>query len=110
MLYEVITLAASNGGVDFAFEAIGTVATIGQAAQMLALSGLLTLVGVTAPDKKAEFPVFPTVVRELRIQGALMGSAPFQRDIPKFGQMYLDGVLDLDTLLSARIKLRNNFV
>lgn len=98
-------LAASGGGVDFAFEAIGLVTTIGQAAQMLAVSGLLTLVGVTAPQAKAEFPVFPTVLKELRIQGALMGSAPFKRDIPRFANMYLDGALDLDTLVSGRIRL-----
>jgi len=98
-------LETSGGGVDFAFEAIGLVTTIGQAAEMLATSGLLTLVGVTGPQGKAAFPVFPTILKELRIQGALMGSAPFQRDIPKFANMYLDGVLDLDTLISGRIGL-----
>ncbi len=96
---------ASNGGVDFAFEAIGNPATISQAVAMLATSGLLTLVGVSAPDAKADLPVLSSVLHEWRVQGAMMGSAPFQRDIPKFARMYLDGILDLDTLISKRIHL-----
>ncbi len=98
-------LKISGGGVDFSFEAIGLSKTIEQAMLVLDTSGLLTMVGVTALHGEARLPVFPAVTRELRIQGALMGSAPFKRDIPKFADMYLAGLLDLDTLISDRISL-----
>ena len=35
----------------------------------------------------------------------LMGSAPFQLFVPKLAQLYLDGALKLDPLVSQRIPL-----
>lgn len=95
----------TGGGVDFVFEVIGLAKTIEQGIGMLRPRGLLSLVGATGLDTTVALPTFATLINEFRIQGAMMGSAPFVRDIPRFAQMYLDGKLDLDNLLAERIDL-----
>jgi S-(hydroxymethyl)glutathione dehydrogenase/alcohol dehydrogenase len=42
---------------------------------------------------------------ERRIQGSVMGSNRFRRDIPRMVQLYLQGRLNLDDLISAHITL-----
>ena len=42
---------------------------------------------------------------EKRIQGSNMGSNRFRVDMPRLVDLYLDGRLKLDELVSARIKL-----
>ena len=95
----------TKGGVDFAFEAIGRPATIEQSLHMLKPGGLLTLVGATRIDETVALPSFAALINEWRVQGSLMGSAPFIRDIPRFADMYLKGLLDIDSLVAERISL-----
>ena len=42
---------------------------------------------------------------EKKIQGSNMGSNRFRTDMPKYVDMYLNGKLNLDDLVSRRIKL-----
>ncbi len=42
---------------------------------------------------------------ERKVQGSVMGSINFPVDIPKFVDMYLQGHLKLDQMLSRRIAL-----
>jgi S-(hydroxymethyl)glutathione dehydrogenase/alcohol dehydrogenase len=95
----------TEGGADYAFEVIGLAETIVQCIDMLARGGQLTMVGAARPDLNVPLSAFKTVANELRIQGSIMGSSPFIRDIPKFGAMYLAGQLDLDTLVAETIAL-----
>lgn len=97
--------ALSNGGVDFSFEVIGRPETMTQAVRMLASGGLMTMVGVARFDASVEIPAVEMLTREWRMQGSLMGSSPFTRDIPRFGDLYLRGKLDLDMLVAEHIGL-----
>lgn len=93
------------GGAEYAFEVIGHAETIVQCIDMLARGGQLTMVGAARPDMTLPLSAFKTLANELRIQGAIMGSSPFIRDIPKFAGMYLSGQLDLDSLVAETITL-----
>ena len=42
---------------------------------------------------------------EKKIQGSLMGSNQFRTDMPRYADLYLQGRLMLDELVSARISL-----
>ena len=95
----------SRGGVDFSFEVIGLPATIEQAVRMLATGGLMTIVGATRFDATVSLPGILMLMNEWRVQGTYMGSSPFTRDIPRFGELYMKGKLDLDRLISERIAL-----
>jgi S-(hydroxymethyl)glutathione dehydrogenase/alcohol dehydrogenase len=72
---------------------------------MLAPGGLMTIVGAMKLNDTIPLPGILMVMNEWRVQGAFMGSAPFVRDIPRFANLYLMGRLDLDTLISERIRL-----
>ncbi|WP_411732731.1 Zn-dependent alcohol dehydrogenase [Paeniglutamicibacter sp.] len=92
------------GGVDHALEVVGLAQTFEQGLAMLGAGGTLTLVG--APPETATGSVhLLSLLWERRVQGSLMGSARSRVDIPRLAQHYLAGNLELDSLVSRRIKL-----
>lgn len=95
----------THGGADFAFEVIGIPDAITQGVQMMAPSGLMTIIGAPKAGAMIQIPGMPTLNNEWRIQGSHFGAGAFTRDIPRFVSMYLKGQIDLDTLISGRIGL-----
>ena len=91
-------------GVDHALEAIGRKETIEASFAVLAKGGTATVVGVTRPDVKIELPAI-TFMREKRIQGSMMGGVRLAVDIPHYVDLYLQGRLKLDELISQRLTL-----
>jgi S-(hydroxymethyl)glutathione dehydrogenase/alcohol dehydrogenase len=91
----------TGGGVDYSFEAIGTKATAEQCFQMLARGGTATIIGMVPLGQNLELPGAEFFMNEKRIQGSLMGSNQFRTDMPWFVDLYLDGRLKLDEMLSA---------
>jgi S-(hydroxymethyl)glutathione dehydrogenase/alcohol dehydrogenase len=94
----------ASAGVDYAFEAIGTKRTAEQAFGMLKKGGTATLIGVMPSGTTIELPG-TDFLREKKIQGSLMGSNRFRQDMPRYIDLYLEGRLRLDELVSARIGL-----
>ncbi len=94
----------TSGGVDFAFEAIGLKAAVEQAWGMLAAGGLATVIGMVPPDQKIEIRGLD-FLQSKRIGGSTMGSNRFRVDMPVYVDLYLQGRLKLDELVSARIAL-----
>ena len=94
----------SGGGVDYSFEAIGLKATAEQAFQMLDVGGQATVIGMVPPKEMVEIRGID-LLSEKGIQGSMMGSNQFRTDIPRLVQMYLDGRLLLDEMVSATIRL-----
>ena len=98
---EVLEL--TGGGVEFSFEAVGSAATAEQAFGMLRAGGTCTVIGVLAGSTVRLDGL--TLNWERRIQGSLMGSNRFRIDIPRYVELYLQGRLQLDDLVSSRIAL-----
>jgi S-(hydroxymethyl)glutathione dehydrogenase/alcohol dehydrogenase len=98
-------LELTGGGADYAFEVIGIPEVQTQACLMLRNRGTLALVGLPRTGSNFCAPAAAIIFRELRVIGSLVGSAPFQRVIPGLAQLYLDGRLTLDPLVSQRIAL-----
>ena len=96
----------TKGGVDHAFEAIGLKSTIEQAYAMLAPGGTATILGVPPPTLNIEIPSGDFLL-EKKIQGSYMGSCRPRVDMPVFVDMYLQGRLHLDLLISERIPLED---
>lgn len=94
----------TGGGVDHAIEAVGRPATITQAFEMLAVRGTATVIGVPAVGDQVTISAMD-LLSERRLQGAQMGSSRFPLDLEWIAQMYLDGRLLLDELISSRITL-----
>jgi S-(hydroxymethyl)glutathione dehydrogenase/alcohol dehydrogenase len=49
----------------------------------------------------------PDLLFEKKMQGSFMGSNRFRVDMPRFVELYLQGRLHLDDLVSSRIRLED---
>ena len=94
----------TRSGVHHAFEAIGLKQTAEQAFNMLARGGTATVIGMIPFGTKVEIDGFQ-LLSEKRMQGSNMGSNRFRIDMPRYVDLYLQGRLLLDELVSARIAL-----
>jgi S-(hydroxymethyl)glutathione dehydrogenase/alcohol dehydrogenase len=92
----------TSGGVDYAFEAIGSNATVRQAYDMTRKGGTLVMVGVITSGEDLGLPGFDLVLSEKRVMGSLMGSNGFRLAMPRYVDFYLKGQLLLDEIISAR--------
>jgi S-(hydroxymethyl)glutathione dehydrogenase/alcohol dehydrogenase len=97
-------LELTSGGVHHAFEAIGLKATAEAAFGMLRVGGTATVVGLLPIGAKVEVSGL-SLIGERKLQGSRMGSNRFRVDMPRLVDLYLQGRLDLDNLISARIGL-----
>jgi S-(hydroxymethyl)glutathione dehydrogenase/alcohol dehydrogenase len=93
-----------GGGCDYSFEAIGLKQTTEQAWKMLKNGGTATVIGMIPIGTMIELHGVDFLF-EKKIQGSSMGSNRFRVDMPKYVDFYLNGKLNLDELVSARIKL-----
>lgn len=96
--------ALTGGGVHYAIEAVGRPATAELAWQILRRGGTATILGMIAPGQNVSLPGH-TFLTGKKVQGSLLGSTRFPIDMPRLVQLYLDGKLDLDTLVAERIQL-----
>jgi S-(hydroxymethyl)glutathione dehydrogenase/alcohol dehydrogenase len=94
----------TGGGVEYAFECIGNKAATEQCWAMLVPGGVATIIGLFRPLVKVEIPG-TDFITEKRLQGSLMGSNRLTQDIPRLVELYMQGKLKLDELISQRISL-----
>ncbi len=94
----------SQGGVHYSFEAIGLKVAAEQAFAMLRPGGTATIIGMIPVGESIELPGF-AFLPERKIQGCMMGSNRFRVDMPRYIDLYLQGRLKLDELVSKRITL-----
>lgn len=99
-------LKLTDGGVHYAIEAVGRPNTAELAWAILRRGGTATILGMIAPGGSVSLPG-PTFLTGKKIQGSLLGSTRFPIDMPRLVQMYLDGLLDLDTMVAERIRLED---
>jgi S-(hydroxymethyl)glutathione dehydrogenase/alcohol dehydrogenase len=99
---EVVAL--TGGGVHYSFEAVGLKETAEQAFRALRPGGTATVIGMIQPGVMIEIPG-TDLLKEKRLQGSIMGSNRFRIDMPAYIDLYLQGKLKLDELLSAHIDL-----
>src|SRR5262249_8857911 len=112
---DVVDAAAGNpvpaivemmsGGVDYAFEAIGTPTTVRQAVRMTRKVGTFVMMGVGPAAPSVAPPGADLVLREKRIPGCMMGPTRFRPDMPRYVELSRRGQLRLDEMISARLPL-----
>jgi S-(hydroxymethyl)glutathione dehydrogenase/alcohol dehydrogenase len=79
-------------------------ATAEEAFAMLRRGGTATVIGMIPIGQSVEIPGFE-LLYEKRLQGSNMGSNRFRVDMPRYIDLYMDGRLKLDELVSQRIAL-----
>jgi S-(hydroxymethyl)glutathione dehydrogenase/alcohol dehydrogenase len=97
-------VSLTNGGVDYAFEAIGLKKAAEQCFESLRPGGTATVIGMIPVGQKVELDG-SAFLRERKIQGSSMGSNRFKVDMPKYVDFYMQGRLKLDEMITRRLQL-----
>ena len=92
------------GGVDYSFECIGTAATVEQCWSMLQPAGIATVLGAFGPTGRVSLPA-ADFLQEKQLRGSMLGSSKSSVDIPRLVELYMQGRLLLDEMISRRIAL-----
>jgi S-(hydroxymethyl)glutathione dehydrogenase/alcohol dehydrogenase len=93
-------------GADHVFDFVGQKSVAEQGLAMLGVGGGLYLVGVSKPDVDISVNIFGAIGGQKHVQGVNFGSTNAKRDIPMYAQLYLQGRMNLDDLVSKQISLR----
>ena len=94
------------GGADHVFDFVGIKAVSESGLEMLNVGGGLYLVGLARPDVDVAVNVMAAIGGQKRVQGVNYGSTNAKRDIPMYAELYLQGRMNLDDLVSRTISLR----
>ena len=96
----------TGDGADYSFEAIGLKVAAEQAYESIRPGGVATIVGMVPLGQKVEVDGF-SLLFEKRIQGCFMGSNRFRIDMPRIIDLYRQGRIDLDDMITRRGKLED---
>ena len=91
--------ALAGGNLDYAFEVVGLPVTVRQAWDMIRPGGMAVVVGLGREEVHIPLGGF---LQEKKLIGSLYGSASIQADIPRLVDLYMDGRIKLDELVSRR--------
>jgi Zn-dependent alcohol dehydrogenase len=99
-------LALTEGrGADYAFAAVGSSAVISQACRMIRKGGTAVVVGMP-PNEDTEFTLNAHHLTYGRtVTGSPMGSTRLRVDVPRLVELYQQGRLKLDELITSRYPL-----
>ena len=92
-------------GVDYGFEVISTPKTIELAFKMTARGGTCTIVGVSPDGSRISLNPNVFMMMEKKLQGSYYGSTRPRVDMPRLIDMYMDGRLKIDELVSKTLPL-----
>lgn len=104
-LAEAVKDLTQGRGADFVFVTVGNTAVIESSVDLLRRGGTMVIVGMTASGVKATIEPLGIANNSKRILGSKMGSSRLQVDVPKLIELYQQGRLKLDELISGRYPL-----
>jgi Zn-dependent alcohol dehydrogenase len=97
----------SGGGVDVALEFAGAISALEFAFHATKRGGTTVTAALPHPDAKLEISPVTLVGQEKSLKGSYLGSCIPSRDIPAYIELYKTGRLDVEKLISHRIKLED---
>lgn len=95
----------TGGGLEFVFETAGAVPAMQTAFQITKRGGTTITTGLPDPSHQFSFPQVLLTAEERTIKGSYVGSCVPSRDIPRFIELYQQGRLPIDKLLTDRLSL-----
>jgi len=100
----VLDLTGGRGS-DYAFEAVGRPQTIEAAYAMTRKAGMTVVVGIAAPQEEITLNAFAIPSASRVLTGSWYGRGKPEEDVPAILDLYMQGRLDLDALISRRYRL-----
>ncbi|MFI6479715.1 Zn-dependent alcohol dehydrogenase [Nonomuraea sp. NPDC050663] len=104
-LMEAIGEVTGGTGFDYGFEVVGKSASIMSAWQATRAGGDVVVVGAGAMDDMVSISAFSLLFEGKRLLSSLYGESDVRHDFPRFAKLWRSGHLDLESMISARIKL-----
>ncbi|GAA4227628.1 S-(hydroxymethyl)glutathione dehydrogenase/alcohol dehydrogenase [Streptosporangium album] len=104
-LMDAVGSLTGGKGFDYGFEAVGKSAAIMTAWQATRRGGDMIVVGAGAMDDTVPLSAFNLLFEGKNILSSLYGGSDVRRDFPFFAELYKAGKLDLESMISARIRL-----
>lgn len=95
----------TKGGASCVFESVGHEDALAKAYLATRRGGTTISIGLPHPSKMLSIPASSLVAEEKTLKGSYMGSAVPARDIPRFIDLYKQGLLPVDLLLTRTIRL-----
>jgi alcohol dehydrogenase len=96
---------ATGGGVEYAFELAGSVRALDTAYRITRRGGTTVTAGLPPPTATFPLPPVNLVAEERTLKGSYIGTCVPSRDIPRFIELYKQGRLPVDRLMSGRLAL-----
>ncbi|MFZ5508817.1 MAG: zinc-dependent alcohol dehydrogenase family protein [Pseudomonadota bacterium] len=97
--------AATQGGVNYAFEMAGSVKAMDLAYRITRRGGTTVTAGLTPPSAMLSLPQVSLVAEERTIKGSYIGTCVPVRDVPNYIALYRRGRLPVDRLMSGVLSL-----
>ncbi|GAA5041266.1 S-(hydroxymethyl)glutathione dehydrogenase/alcohol dehydrogenase [Thermocatellispora tengchongensis] len=92
-------------GFDYAFEVVGKSQAITTAWQAARRGGDVIVVGAGAADDMVSISAFSLLFEGKNLLSSLYGGSDARRDFPFFANLWKAGKLDLESMISSRIRL-----
>ena len=106
-LEEAKGLLTGGAGFDYAFEVVGRSAAIATAWSAARRGGDVIVVGAGAPDDDFSVSAFALLFDGKNLRSSLYGGCDLKRDVPRFVDLWRAGRLDIDGLISRRIRFED---
>ncbi|MBX3477078.1 MAG: zinc-dependent alcohol dehydrogenase family protein [Brevundimonas sp.] len=97
--------ALTAGGADFAFEMAGSARALDSAWRMTRRGGTTVTAGLPPPEAALAVNIVSLVAEERTLKGSYIGTCVPSRDIPRYVDLFRQGRLPVDRLMSGRIAL-----
>jgi S-(hydroxymethyl)glutathione dehydrogenase / alcohol dehydrogenase len=96
-----------GAGFDYSFEVVGRSDTIRTAYDSTRRGGTTVVVGVGRAEDMVSFSAFELFYNEKNLRGTYYGSANIRRDFPLLLNLWRAGRLDLEGMITRRLKIED---
>lgn len=98
----------TNGrGAEYVFVTVGSAAALRQGFLMSAQRGMTVIIGLIPMKESINFTAFDFVMGERVVTGCGGGSPRLSIDVPRLVELYRNGLLKLDELITARYPFKD---
>ncbi|GLW06232.1 alcohol dehydrogenase [Microtetraspora sp. NBRC 13810] len=104
-LADTIASVTGGRGFDHSFEVVGKSAAVKTAWRAARRGGDVIVVGAGAADDMVTFPAFSLLFEGKNLLSSLYGGSDVRHDFPYFTSLWKAGKLDLESMISSRIRL-----
>jgi Zn-dependent alcohol dehydrogenase len=102
---DAVQELTAGHGAEYVFVTVGSAAAVAQGLRMLGQLGTLVIVGIPELDASVPLTIDQLVNNGQRVIGSNMGSTRLSVDVPRLVELYRQGRLKLDELITAHYPL-----